>query len=185
MVHISEYINIFQYLYWLILLSFVYIFECLDGVPTIFLKNKWPNHQFWTLDVQFQLLYSSSFSLCIYSFVLSTKVPCLTARPHLLSPFIPSSLLDFALHPRSVSFSKYESCIISESRTAAKTVDSSVWSKWESWALPELTKGGESARWARRTMVMGLTFWSGEREGAWGQNPLSAAQAEILCLRSV
>lgn len=35
------------------------------------------------------------------------------------------------------------------------------------------------------TSVMVLTLWSGEHEGVWGQNPLSAAQARILCLRSI
>lgn len=47
------------------------------------------------LPFQSFVVFVNCFILCTYGFVLSIKVPCLTLRPHLLSPFIPFTLLPF------------------------------------------------------------------------------------------
>lgn len=109
----------------------------------------------------------STFFLCMYNVCIWFCVVCWSALFNCKTSSA-ISLHPFCTFARSVSFSKYESGINLESRTAAKTVDSSVWSKWESWALPELLKGDKRARWARRTMVDGTDLlirwvWGGLR----------------------
>lgn len=64
---------------------------------------------------------------------------------------------------------KYDSSVTPESRTAAQKLLTAVFEVNEISEPPrppsDLLKGSESAKWLRRTLVMGLTFWSGEREG--------------------
>lgn len=86
---------------------------------------------------------------------------------------------------------KYDSGVTSESRTGGtKTVDSSVWSKWDIWAPFRLAGRRRECDMVKKDAGDLLVRWvwgwrGGGPWGAAGQNPFSAAQAEILCLRSV